>query len=1476
MFSLNRPIIFSLFGCKNSFLLFLSFLFSNMFFFSQCNLIVEASNNNIGCGDCVTLSAEGQVLNPVFEEDFNSGQPVGWDFSQIVIISNNTCVPSPDGTNYMWMGTNSAAPRSMETMAYDLSIGGQICFEMRYSDNTEQPGGNPFGAPNPHCEDPDAIDEGVFLQYSIDNGLTWVTIDYWAPLLGGGPGPQTIWDNYCVAIPIAAQTPNTKIRWFQNLSSGAIYDNWGLDNIKISANIPVTNYEITWLHDNFSHGLGNYNVINPNQVCPENDSTFNAIMTNGIDTCFASVNILINTISIDNISVNHPNCGAVEGDIDISVTGGTGNYSYSIDNGINFQTNSFFTPVDTAVYTVVVLDQNNCTDTANVSVVGVDSLSLDDVSLIHPCDNNILGEISIAVSGGTPSYQYSIDGGATYFPTNTFSSLPSGIYSVFVKDDANCIIDTTITLILPSPLTINYSIQEILCFDDATGSIDLNVSGGFSPYSYDWGISSSEDLFNLITGNYSVVVTDDNGCLSNENFVLNQPTPLQLNAVAQNVVCYDGIDGSIDLQVSGGVFPYTYIWSNGLTTQDISSLPVDLYEVIVTDDNGCVDSVELNVNQPINPLTLSETHFDVFCFGDASGSIDLNIVGGTFPYNVNWDNGQATEDIIGLTTGNYSVVVIDDNNCEEHLVVNISEPLSPLSLSETHIDALCVATETGSIDLTISGGTPNYSFIWSNGETTEDIDDLMAGSYDVDVIDDNGCSISSTINIVDPSTSISATANVNHVSCHGLMDGVIDLTVTGGNPGYSYDWNNSSTLQDISNLSEGNYYVTITDDIGCQFFISVDIVQPLAPLSIDTIITDVVCFNSNTGAIDLIVSGGSLPYSYDWNSGVYLTEDVNNINAGTYSVQVTDDNGCFISADVDVDHLNPEIIITLDSHKDVSCHQGDDAYINVNVVGGVPSYNFSWNNNAWNTQNISNLSHGQYSLVVTDIIGCSASFIMDIDEPVAPLSLNPLVNHVNCFGGDDGSISLNVSGGTTPYTYNWNSLPPIGNPTDLNAGNYSVDVVDFNGCVDSFTVDITEPNSPLIVTAETSSPLCYGTASGSIDITVNGGTAPYSYLWNVSQNQNDQDLIDIHSGTYDLNVTDDNNCVFFLSVDLLDEFDPIEVISTITPITCFGFDDGSIELDISGGNAPYQLMWNDANNDQNRYSLNAGLYSVSITDDNGCELLSDFILDQPEELNASFAYDVSSGCAPLTVNFSNTSQGISNLCLWSFGNGDTINGCSDLSYTFDQPGCYDISLLTMVNSECYDDIVLDEVICVYPNPTASFQSATPTVDYYSGELSLLNNSINATSFEWIFGDDSPNSNEVNPIHFYPSETISDYEITLIAYDDNGCVDTSVLIISLQPDLLVHIPNTFTVNGDNINEGFMPVFSNPEMIKKYQIEIFNRWGEIIFQTNDALMPWDGTHGRKNRISQEGVYTWRIKYTGLDNIDETLVGHVSLLK
>ena len=803
-----------------------------------------------------------------------------------------------------------------------------------------------------------------------------------------------------------------------------------------------------------------------------------------------------------------------------------------------------------------------------------------------------------------------------------------------------------------------------------------------------------------------------------------------LNVLTQDVTCTDGNDGSIDLQHSGGVGPYTYQWNNGMTSQDLNSLNVSLYSVLVTDDNGCQETIQANINQPSNPLVLSENHIDVSCFGDASGSIDLIVNGGTSPYSFNWSNTQSTEDITNLTPGSYTVVVVDNDNCTEDLSVDIIEPLSPLSISETHVDALCVATQTGSIDITVGGGSPGYTYNWSNGQSTQDVNLLMAGIYDVVVTDSKGCQISTSVSILDPSTSISATANVSDVTCHGDADGEVDLLVTGGNPSYSFNWNNSATTEDLIGLDVGNYHVTITDDIGCQFFLSIDIVQPLAPLSIDSLITDVVCHGASTGAIDIITSGGTLPYSYNWNNSS-TNEDLINVSAGFYSVQVTDDNGCFVSADMDVNHLNSELIVLVDNYSDVSCYLGDNAFIDLLVSGGVPSYNFLWNNGQ-TSQNISNLTAGNYVLNIEDDLGCITTFSMDIDQPDTLLYFDSLISHVNCFGGSDGEINLNVLGGTFPYTYSWSNSATTSSINGLDSGTYSVIITDDNGCKDSMQVDILQPNSPLIVDASTTSPPCYGLNGGSIDVTVNGGTSPYTFFWNTSSNQTSEDQVNLYAGLYQLSVTDDNNCVFFMAIDLIEEFDTLIVNAVIEDVSCFGFNDGSIQLNISGGATPYNLTWNDLSNDLNRDLLYAGTYDIQLTDSNGCEVNASYLVNQPEELNASFDFDASSGCAPLTVNFTNTSQGSSSFCEWTLGNGDTITDCGDISYTFNQPGCYDISLLTSINSECFDKVNMNQVICVHPNPSASFHATSSYVDFFSGEQSFLNTSVNATTYEWFW------------------------------------------------------------------------------------------------------------------------------------------------
>jgi len=264
--------------------------------FSQCTVQGTATLNTVPCNECVILSANGFGENvAAFVENFNSGQPVGWQFTQTVTISATTCgIPALDGSPFMWMGSSSPAPRTMETLGLDVSAGGTVCFEMRYAIQQQ----------NSPCEGPDLGDEGVTLQYSIDNGATWVTMNYWPPLNGGYASSMTVWNQYCEDIPVDAQTTNTMFRWTQLEATSSSYDHWGLDNVEITLASP--DYNITWLHDNYSYGQGNYSGNNPTQVCPEGDTIFVVEMTDGINTCYDTVEIAVDFPVINTINATNP------------------------------------------------------------------------------------------------------------------------------------------------------------------------------------------------------------------------------------------------------------------------------------------------------------------------------------------------------------------------------------------------------------------------------------------------------------------------------------------------------------------------------------------------------------------------------------------------------------------------------------------------------------------------------------------------------------------------------------------------------------------------------------------------------------------------------------------------------------------------------------------------------------------------------------------------------------------------------------------------------------------------------------------------------------------------------------------------------------------------------------------------------------------------------------------------------------------
>lgn len=575
---------------------------------AQCTVTATAANDTIPCGSCLTLSATGTAGGTyAFIEDFNDGNPTGWAFTQTVTIGTNTCgVPSPDGTPFMWMGNASVNPRDMTTVGFDLSSGGTICFEMRYAIQ---------GAGSP-CEGPDLPGEGVHLQYSTNNGGSWTDIQYWAPLNGGYSSSLTVWNQYCLNIPAAAQTTNTQIRWHQDAVSGEDYDHWGIDNVEISVFGPP--YTITWLHDNYSLPAGTMSGSNPTQVCLDSVHTYDVVMTNGVETCTSQITINIDYPQIDNIVLDDPDCGFPDGSIQISASGGIGGYQYSIDDSVTFQPSDTFGSLDGAVYNVVLVDANGCWDRDTVQLFAVPQMAIIDDSVIHTSCGQDDGEISFIATGGTPGYQYSIDGVA-FQPDSLFQQLASGAYTVVAEDVNGCSIAAPLTVnASTNPVIDSLRIDPEMC-GQQNGEIAAYASLGITPYTYTLNAGTPQagnTYTGLAGGSYALVVTDAAGCIVDSVFQVGA-TPAPVIIFEDTSLC------GLTLQVTGTNSATGSQWSSAFPEVSFSNanaqnpmLTAGHSGVYVINFKDTVCNVDEDFTVTFIPQPLTDIRDTMICVGE--------------------------------------------------------------------------------------------------------------------------------------------------------------------------------------------------------------------------------------------------------------------------------------------------------------------------------------------------------------------------------------------------------------------------------------------------------------------------------------------------------------------------------------------------------------------------------------------------------------------------------------------------------------------------------------------------------------------------------------------------------------------------------------------------------------------------------------------------------------------------------------------
>ncbi len=520
-----------------------------------------------------------------------------------------------------------------------------------------------------------------------------------------------------------------------------------------------------------------------------------------------------------------------------------------------------------------------------------------------------------------------------------------------------------------------------------------------------------------------------------------------------------------------------------------------------------------------------------------------------------------------------------------------------ISITSAITNVACFGGNNGSINLTVTGATAPLTYVWSGtGSGTDPRTNLTAGTYSVTVTDAAGCTKTHSATVTQPAA-MTINKSTSNVTCNGGTNGSIDLTVNGGTSPFSYNWSGTGTgTNPRTGLAAGTYTVTVTDLNSCTVTNSTTVTQP-SVIVVSGMVTNVSCFGTSTGAINLTVSGGTSGYSYAWSGTGTGTDPRTNLAAGTYTVTVTDANMCTKTNSFTVTQPGSGITI-VPTVINATCGASNGS-ISLVLGGGNTPYSYNWSGTGTGTNPRTALAVGTYTVTVTDGNGCSTTNSATVVESATAVTILKTVTNVTCNGGTNGSIDLMVSGGITPYSYSWSGIGVGTDPrTGLAAGTYTVTVTDGNSCSATNSTTITQPTA-IVVPGGVTNVLCFGASTGAINLSVSGGIPGYSYSWSGTGTGTDP-RTNLAAGTYTVTVTDVNMCTQTNSFTVTQPGGGITIVPTVTNATC-GASNGSISLVVSGGNSPYSYNWSGTGTGSNpRTALAVGTYTVTVTDGNSC------------------------------------------------------------------------------------------------------------------------------------------------------------------------------------------------------------------------------------------------------------------------------------
>lgn len=1173
-------------------------------------------------------------------------------------------------------------------------------------------------------------------------------------------------------------------------------------------------------------------------------------------------------LTIASYVIDCPAPGASDAMLHITPQGGTPDYSISFDGGNTFEPAGTFEMLlaTGATHDIVLTDLNNCLSVSQP--ISINSTIQVDNIVFDPCYANgqTIADVVVTASGGNGNYAISSDNGISY-GSNGISTINVGIdntYNIIAQDDLGCN-SVPMPITLPSflsntsSITSDYNGQQISCFGSSDGTIEAQGIGGTAPYTYSWSNGTNTAINdNLSAGAYSVVIEDANGCQTMASETLIQPTEVDMNSYSIDCPVPGSGESLVHVLPEGGTPNYSVSFDGGATFETTGTFDMLLnagasHDIIIQDLNGCLSSVSaISVNA--EPY-VSSVIFDP-CYAKAQLDVDLtlNAAGGSGSYSFSVDNGSSYNgfgnNLINVPIdATYSVVVQDNLGCTSlpHSVTLPAFLDNSITIESDYNgeNVSCNGASDGSLLAQGIGGVGPYSYLWDNGVNTANNDNLTAGTYSVTITDANGCTTTNSELLSEPTAVFVDNINID-CPVAGGTDALVTVAPNGGIGSYSVSFDNGSTYQALNDFDNmmptgGSYGIVVMDGNGCTSATSMAVVNPT--VAIDDINFNP-CYTPGQTTEDIVVTalGGTNSYSMSYDGGTTWTTlndlSENVLINSSYSVVVQDANGC-LSLPFSVtlpDVFDNTLNVTSNFNgSDISCYGLSDGSADATTFGGTAPYSYNWSNGS-TTNAISNVTAGNYTVVIDDANGCQISQSITLVNPpqlTSTIGVDTDYNgyDISCFGFSDASSTVVPSGGTGAYTYLWNNNQQSATASGLSAGLYSVSIQDANGCEIGNTITINEPDQ-LVITTQIANVSCNGGADGEIDATITGGTFPYFYQW--SYGPTTQDASGLIAGTYNLTVTDNNNCTL-LSDDIVIEPTLLVFDNIITEPSCYGYSDGSIDVTASGGTSPYTYLWDNGDTTQNITGINAGNHSVTITDANGCSDVLISTVDEPTQLGAS-ADVVNASC-------------------FEFENGQITMLPSGATppYYFDWSNGATEALNDGLGAGQYDVVITDSNGCELSLGYVITEPELLTVDL-SSPLNFHDHNIN-----FFGGNDGQISSVVNggtiDYSYYWSNGSSDENIQnleageyiLTVIDAQGCEASDT--IRLTEPLELQMPTAFSPNNDGDNDVFD--IHGIEAYPDNKLTITNRWGNIVFQTEGYHNTWDG-HSNNGKELPDGVY------------------------